>query len=72
MNRSAAFLPPGGDHGRHSKNPKHFKPLQAWKTLEQWENSGPGQLPIALAENLSAPDPWIERLTMRRNNEKGG
>jgi hypothetical protein len=28
---------------------------------EKRENGTPGQLPIAVAENLSATDPWIDR-----------
>jgi hypothetical protein len=31
------------------------------KTLEKRENSGPGQLPVAVAENLSAPNTLIQR-----------
>ena len=39
--------------------------------LEQWENSGPGQLPIAVAENLSAPDRLIERLDYGSQKREG-
>jgi hypothetical protein len=45
---------PGKDGGRENLlNPQ-------WpKTLEKWENSGPGELPAAVAENLSALDTSI-------------
>ena len=35
------------------------------------ENSGPGQLPIAVTENLYAPDPLIERLDCMSQEREG-
>jgi len=35
------------------------------------ENSGPGQLPIAVTENLYAPDPLIERLDCVSQEREG-
>ncbi len=50
---------------------KIFLDPQGPKTLEKWENSGPGQLPIAGTENLSAPDPLIERLDGASQQREG-
>jgi hypothetical protein len=50
---------------------KTFLDPQGPKTLEKWENCGPGQLPIAVAENLSAPDPLIERLDCASQEREG-
>jgi hypothetical protein len=41
------------------------------KTLEKWENSGPGQLPVALAENLSAADTLIQRQDCASQEREG-
>ena len=32
------------------------------EAVEKWENRGPGQLPVAVTENLSTTNPVIERL----------
>jgi hypothetical protein len=50
---------------------KNLLDSQRPKTSEQRENSRPGQLPIAVAENLSAPDPWIERLDYASQKREG-
>ena len=39
--------------------------------MKQREDSGPGQLPIAVTENLSAPDPLIERLDCASQEREG-
>lgn len=39
--------------------------------MQQREDSGPGQLPIAVTENLSAPDPLIERLNCASQEREG-
>ena len=39
--------------------------------MQERENSGPGQLPIAVTENLYAPDPLIERLDCVSQEREG-
>ena len=41
------------------------------KTLEKWENSGPGQLSVTVAENLSAPDTLIQRQDYASQEREG-
>jgi hypothetical protein len=48
-----------------------FLDPQRPEAVKERENSGPGQLPIAVTENLSAPDPLIERLDCGSQERKG-
>jgi len=41
------------------------------ETVKERENSGPGQWRIAVAENLSTLDPWIERLDNASQEREG-
>ena len=41
------------------------------EAVKERENSGPGQWPIAVAENLSTLDPWIERLDDASQEREG-
>jgi hypothetical protein len=48
-----------------------FLDPQGPEAAEKRENGGPGQLQIAVAENLSAPDPLIYRLHRAAQERKG-
>jgi hypothetical protein len=57
---------PGKDGGR-----ENLLNSQWPKTLEKWENSGPGKSLVAVADNLSAPNTLIQRQDFASQEREG-